>query len=80
MKLFSNFLTFILISMFYLPDTFAQGSPQWHFSEGDVAHLNKGAIREIASSPDGTRLAVASETGPWLYDAHTGEEVLTNVV
>ena len=31
--------------------------------------------RAVAYSPDGTRLAVASSVGIWLYDADTGAEV-----
>ena len=35
----------------------------------------KGQTSEIAYSPDGTRLAVASSIGIWLYDTTTGQEV-----
>ena len=72
---FSIFFTFILVAVLYLPNTFAQDSPQWHFSEGAIARLGKGSIYEIVSSRDGTRLAVASSIGAWLYEAHTGEEL-----
>ena len=37
--------------------------------------LGKGTIREIQYSPDGTRLAIASGIGIWLYDTATGQEV-----
>ena len=57
----------------YAANTFAQDSPQWHLPEGATARLGKGWIDEIAYSPDGTRLAVASSIGIWLYDAQTGE-------
>ena len=47
--------------------------------EGALARLGKGRIgsgdRAVTYSPDGTRLAVADETGIWLYDAHTGDKV-----
>ena len=57
----------------YTANTFAQDSPQWHLPEGATARLGKGWIREIAYSPDGTRLAVAGSIGIWLYDAQTDE-------
>ena len=43
--------------------------------EGATARLGKGSISDIAYSPDGARLAVASTIGVWIYDAHTGAEI-----
>ena len=43
--------------------------------EGAKAHLGKSTINDIQFSPDGTRLAVASGLGIWIYDAHTSEEL-----
>ena len=37
--------------------------------------LGKGEIHEIQYSPDGTRLAVASRIGIWLYDTTTYQAV-----
>ena len=34
--------------------------------------INKGAISDTAFTPDGTRLAIASRIGVWLYEAATG--------
>ncbi len=58
-------------------DTFAQDSPQWHLPDGAKARLGKGTIPlgNIAYSPDGTRLAVASGIGIWLYDTATHQEI-----
>ena len=67
-------ITFILTTIF-TPNTFAQVSPQWHLPEGAKARFGKGTINEIAYSPDGTQLAVASGIGIWIYDAQTGEEL-----
>ena len=39
--------------------------------EGAKARLGKGHIGEIAYSPDGNRLAVASSIGIWIYDVHS---------
>ena len=57
------------------PPTLAQDSPQWHLPEGAIARFGKGTISEITYSPDGTRLAVASGIGVWLYDTTTHQEV-----
>ena len=37
--------------------------------------LGKGGINVLEYSPDGTKLAVASEIGIWMYNAQTGEEL-----
>ena len=54
---------------------FAEDYTQWALPEGAVARLGKGEIRDVQFSPDGTRLAVATSIGIWLYNAHTGAEV-----
>ena len=56
-------------------NTFAQDFTQSDLPEGAKARLDKGTISEIAYSPDGKHLAVASGTEIWLYDAQTGEEL-----
>ena len=53
----------------------AQDYTQWSLPEGAKARLGKGTIQEIAYSPDGTRLAVASIIGIWLYDTATHREL-----
>ena len=65
----------ILVLTLYLPVSFAQDSPQWHLPNDAKTRFGKGIINEIQYSPDGTRLAVASGIGIWLYDAQTGEEL-----
>ena len=70
---FSIFLTLLLGSILYLPSSFAQDYTQLNLPEGATARLGKGWISEIAYSPDGTLLAVASSIGIWIYDAQTGE-------
>lgn len=47
---------------------------QWNLSENAKARLGKGSIKGISVSPDNTQIAVASATGVWIYDTHTGEE------
>ena len=50
-------------------------NPQWSLPDGAIARLGKGSINEIEYSPDGSKLAVASSIGIWIYDAQTGEEL-----
>ena len=45
---------------------------RWHLPEGAIARYGKGSIRELAYFPDGTRLAVRSSIGIWIYDTRTG--------
>lgn len=45
-----------------------------HLPEGAFARLGKGPIKDIAYSPDGKHLVVASDIDVWIYDAQTGIE------
>ena len=65
----------LVFSMVYLPSSFAQDYTQWGLPEGAIIRLDKGTIHEIKYSADGTRLAVASRIGVWIYDTQTGEEL-----
>ncbi len=65
------YLTTLWVILAFTSDTLAQDSPQWHLPEGAKARLGKGGVNRIAYFPDGTRLAVASGIGIWIYDAQT---------
>ena len=69
-------ITAILLMLLALfsPTTPAQDYSQLNLPEGAVARLGKGRLTEIQYSPDGTRLAVASTIGIWLYDTTTNRE------
>ncbi len=73
--LFTNVFIFLIVSTNYLPICFAQDYTQWNLPEGAKARLGKGSTYEIKYSPDGTKLAVASNIGIWIYDAQTGQEL-----
>ena len=75
MRRFPIFFTLILVLMISIPSAFAQNYTQWGVPEGALMRLGKGTIHEIKYSPDGTRLAVASRIGVWIYDTQTGEEL-----
>ncbi|MCG9128055.1 PD40 domain-containing protein [Candidatus Poribacteria bacterium] len=46
-----------------------------YLPEGAIARFGKGYIFHFAYSPDGSKLAVASTIGVWLYDTKTYEEL-----
>ena len=52
-----------------------KSDPQLDISNLPKLRLGKGKIQEIQFSPDGTRFAVATTVGIWIYDGHTGEEL-----
>ena len=68
-------VTLLILFILFSSNTFAQDYMQWGLPEGATARLGKGSINEIQFSPDGTRLAVASSIGIWLYDTATHREV-----
>ena len=72
-------LTLLLISTTYLPIGFAQDYTTLNLPEGAKARLGKGSINEIAYSPDGSMLAVASSLGTWFYDSDDGTVYLWDV-
>ncbi len=77
-KLFSVFLIHLFISTLLLSNSVAQDYTKWGLPEGAKARLGKGTLSfddNIAYSPDGTRLAVASRIGIWIYDAQTYQEL-----
>ena len=74
----SLFLRFslLLVCTLFIQNSVAQDYTRWNLPEGAKMRLGKGEISgNIAYSPDGTRLAVASTIGIWLYDTSTHQEV-----
>lgn len=74
MQLRYFFLTILLflVSQYFV---FAQQSTEWTVPDGTIAHLADEPINDIEYSPDGKLLAVASDSGIWLYDTVTHKEV-----
>ena len=75
------FLIFILIivSTFCLPTASAADYKKWRLPQGAKVRLGKGNISTsgqhvVQFSPDGTRLAVASSIGIWLYETQGYQE------
>ena len=56
-----------------------QDNSKLDLPDGAIARLGKGGVsygdRGIAFSPDGSRLAVATSIGIWIYDADTYDEI-----
>ena len=74
LNLFS--ILIILTSLLSFSSSSAQEYTRWHLPEGAIVRFGKG--RAYGSStyfPDGTRLAVRSSIGIWIYDVDTGKEV-----
>ena len=70
-----SILILVFITLTFVPNTFAQAVFQRDLPEGAIAKIGKGRVMDFAYSPDGVRLACASETGIWMYNAHTGEQI-----
>ena len=58
-----------------MPSNIAQDVTQWNLPEKAKARFGKGRIRNLTYFPDGTRLAVWSSIGIWIYDVRTGAEI-----
>ena len=69
-------LTLLLTTALLLPPATAEEDvTRWELPEGATLRLGKGGMLELAYSPDGALLAVASGgIGVWLYDAQTYQE------
>ena len=65
----------LFVSILFVSNSFAQDTVQWHLPEGAKARIGKGRANDIALSPDGAQLAVATGIGIWLYNANTGAEI-----
>ena len=68
-------IALLLAGVLFVQASRAQDYTRWHLPDCALARLGKGIIGDVAWSPDGTRLAVTSSIGIWLYDAATGDEV-----
>ena len=62
------FFIILLLVAVMLPISFAQDNTQVGLPEGAIARLGKGGINIIKFSPDGTRLAIGTSIGVWIYN------------
>ena len=74
-----NRLTSTLIALFvvltFATNIFAQGALQWHLPDDATMRIGIGRINELTYSPDGTKMAVATSIGIWLYETETVKEL-----
>ena len=75
MRMLMHWTLAILTIISCLSSSFGENEPslQIGLPEGATARLGKGTISNIAYSPDGTRLAVGSSIGVWIYDTETNK-------
>ena len=70
------YIVCLLIPCLLLSNGFAQEyAARWNLPEGAKARLGKGRLNNIIFSPDGSRVAISTSIGIWVYDADTGEAV-----
>ena len=69
-------VTFIITLGIYIQDVSAQDFNRWRLPKGATARYGKGWVRAIEFSPLGDQLAVATTIGVWIYDVHTGREIV----
>ncbi len=65
----------LLILLFFSSSSFAQNYTRIGLPEGAIARFGKGYVNDVKYSPDGTRLAVATSIGVWIYDTSTDTEL-----
>ena len=65
----------MLMVLTFVPNSVAQVLSQKHLPEGVIARLGKGTARDVKYFLDGTRIAVSSSIGIWIYDAQTYQEI-----
>lgn len=68
------FFTTFLLNAALILTVCAQDNTKVGLPEGAIARLGKGGINIMRFSPDGTRLAVGTDVGVWLYDVSNGKE------
>ena len=68
-------IVWLLILLFLSLSSFARNYTRIGLPAGAIARFGKGYVNDVKYSPDGTRLAVATSIGVWLYDTSTDAEL-----
>ena len=74
MKTIHRFFITLLLMVGIPLISFTQDNTKVGLPEGAITRLGKGGINLMRFSPDGTRLAVGTDVGVWLYDVPSGAE------
>ena len=72
MKTIYAIFTLILTIVAMISSVFAQDNSKVGLPDGAIARLGKGGINIMLFSPDGSKLAVGTDVGVWLYDVPDG--------
>ncbi|RKU16334.1 hypothetical protein C6503_12985, partial [Candidatus Poribacteria bacterium] len=75
-NIFLFMLPMMLVCLPWLFASFAQNYIPGYLPEGAIARFGKGYPFDFQYAPDGTKLAVASTIGIWIYDTRAGGEEL----
>ena len=65
-------LSVLLLILISISISYAQDNTQTGLPDGAIARLGKGGINIMRFSPDGSRLAVGTDVGVWVYDVSDG--------
>ena len=65
-------LCVLIVSVMFLPSSYAQDSTRWGLPERAKMRIGKAPITEIAYSPEGWRIAAATHEDIWMSDARSG--------
>ncbi len=68
-------LVLLFTSIPFSSNLSAQDYNKWKLPEGAKLRIGKGELNDIKFTPDGNRVAVATDIGIWIYDAHTHKEL-----
>ncbi len=68
-------VTILMFLVLFLPNSYPLDYTQMNLPEGAVARFGKGNLSSAQYSPDGTRFAILSSIGVWLYDTATYQEI-----
>lgn len=70
------YIVCFLIPCLLLSNGFAQEyTARWNLPDGAKARLGRGKLNNTIFSPDGSRAALSTSIGIWVYDVHTNETV-----
>ena len=74
-KFYLSTIAYLLLLNLLLSLAYAQDDSELDLLKGAIERFGKGWVRDIEFSPDGSQLAVATTTGIWIYDSHTGKQI-----